>query len=338
MSPRGKKKGLKKAQKIRKKTASRSDLEDKELVRTKMHKHIDDGLCLFCKSPLPNESMGLFVEEENGRVFCSEDCITGYFTPEIENLEKEYFLHLTKDDISPAEADKHSHLRWETLKYPKEVWREKNSGGDYRYTFIAQFELESQKMIWFICMTLCLRGEPSFLFLAFPTRNPAMLEVYRRGEKLDWIINPPSAESNSHKNEEIQTDRLADDWTVGETWRADLAKSRKPDDIPKEEFDQYVQYLEDTISNHEEVWSLELNQNAVKNEVTKFFNFIKFFPNHDPPFWYIVITRELDEGEQLEILDAFPTKDPDLVAKYRADGETLFNLNADNSDPDRMIH
>src|SRR5947209_5507412 len=43
-------------------------------------------LCTHCSKDLSREDRALFVEEEIGRVFCSEDCIAAFFAPEVERL------------------------------------------------------------------------------------------------------------------------------------------------------------------------------------------------------------------------------------------------------------
>ena len=142
-----------------------------------------EELCQNCAKDLKGSLRALFVEEEIGRIFCTESCIASYFTPEIERLEKGFFKRLSPSDLSSDEREQFAHLRWITLQEPDEVWREKTIAGDYRYTLISEFE-PSQKKVWCICICLFLRGEPSFLYLAFTTLNAAMSNYYRKGEQL----------------------------------------------------------------------------------------------------------------------------------------------------------
>lgn len=312
----------------------------------------------------------LFVEEEVGRVFCSENCISDFFTPEVERIEKEYLRRVSHDDLSTQEKDKLSNLRWVTLQEPDEVWREKTLSGDYRYTFISEFKPQ-QKRVWSLCVCLCLKGEPSFLYLSFMTRNAALASYYRKGERVPWAAaqlaqydkTPPnspqtthskksSKSSNSHKsskknansdaleglnarggansqnsqdfsdgmdsemaNSEViyPTDGLADAWTEDETIRAQLMRGRRPDDIPSEEFSLYQSFAEGTLQSPDEVWSMEMTD----KDHLRLYHFIKHYPEERPGIWYLIVARETEERDQIEILDAFPTRDANLVDLYR---------------------
>lgn len=112
--------------------------------------------CAHCANPMGPGDRALFVEEEVGRSFCSEDCIGGYFAHEVERLESDYQQRLSSSDLSASEREKLAHLRWPTLREPDEVWREKTLSGDYRYTLISQFH--NDKPVWCVCISLFLRG------------------------------------------------------------------------------------------------------------------------------------------------------------------------------------
>src|SRR6185295_5913190 len=142
--------------------------------------------CLHCGSRLEGGARALFVEEERGRVFCSEDCIAGFFAPEISRLEKEFFRRLSPDDLSADEREQLAHLRWITLQEPDEVWREKTLSGDFRYALISEFQPGNDR-IWCVCLCLFLRGEPSFLFLSFTSKDNDLVAHYRKGERMQWV-------------------------------------------------------------------------------------------------------------------------------------------------------
>jgi hypothetical protein len=293
--------------------------------------------CQNCAKVLVTDDRALFVEEEMGRIFCSEACITGFFTPEIERLEKEYFRRLSQNDLTKEERESYSHLRWITLQEPDEIWREKTLSGDHRYTLISEFQ-PGNKKVWCVCICLFLKGEPSFLYLAFTTRNAAMVNAYRRGERVEWAktgkgkgkgaqaetddeeVEAPEARKVSRGNEEPQenlSDRLADEWTDDETFLAQVNEERREDDIPVEEFAGYEKCLEETLETPDEVWSCQPGNSAVK-----LYHFIRHYqPNPDDEeglgHWYLIIARETEDEEQIEILDAFPTRDSMLVDRYR---------------------
>lgn len=286
--------------------------------------------CHHCEKNLQNEERALFVEEEVGRIFCTEECITQFFSAEIDRLEKEYYKHLASGDLTDKEREKLAHLRWMTLEEPDEVWRQKTLAGDFRYTLVSEFQPDGKKPVWYVCICLFLRGEPSFLYLAFPTKNPAMVNHYRRGERVVWVRPDKKTRDEQRaaqaEGQEPQVsaviDGLADGWTEEETMRAQTVQERRPDDIPAEDFQLYERQIEQALDAPDEVWSFETSDEA---EPVRLFHFIKFYPvdeenelfDEDPGLWFVIVARELENEEQIEILDAFPTRDPSLVDRYR---------------------
>ncbi|MFL5813211.1 MAG: PBECR2 nuclease fold domain-containing protein [Bdellovibrionia bacterium] len=303
---------------------------------------VNPDACYHCARGLSgDQERALFVEEEVGRIFCSESCIAAYFTPEIERLEKEFFRRLTPSDLSPEERENLAHLRWITLQEPDEVWREKTLTGDYRYTLISEFKPGAKK-IWSICICLFLRGEPSFLYLAFPTKNAAMANQYRRGEQVEWVrpaqssapvngVDSEGQEGDSQSGEE-KLDRLADSWTEDETVLAQLNKGRSKDDIPPADYGHYQACLEETLEAPDEVWSHE----SQGEEPTKLYHFIKHYPDEKPGVWFVIVARETDEEEQIEIIDAFPTRDSQLVEHYRRGEQEVGQL--ESKATPRVVH
>ena len=281
--------------------------------------------CLQCSANLKENDRALFVEEEVGRVFCSEACIVAYFTPEIERLEEEYRKRLGPRELDEDSRERLAHLRWETLRSPEEVWLEKTLSGDSRYTLIAPYDVEGE-IVWSICLSLFLRGEPSFLYLAFVTRDEKLVEAYRRGERLEWEDNTEAedeegvhllqvgvGDTSSTKVDDARMDRLAEPWTAEESLRARLNQERREDDIPLEEFLQYEGCLEPTLEEPDEVWSFR----GEEDDALGLFHFLRNCKEHGDDCWFVVVARETDDEEHMEILDAFPTRDTTLVESYR---------------------
>ncbi len=283
------------------------------------------GQCYNCSKNLKGVERALFVEEEVGRIFCSEDCITSYFGPEIERLEKEYFRRLSPNDLSSQEREKLTHLRWITLQEPDEIWREKTISGDYRFTLISEFQPE-ERQVWCVCICLLLRGEPSFLYLAFSTRNAAMVNTYRKGERVQLVKDETDGKA------EGPTDGLADEWTEDETIRAQLGQERSSNDIPPTEFALYQGCLEETLETPDEVWSVPMSGRYS----ARLFHFIRYYPDESEGIWYLVVAREMDE-EQIEILDAFPTRDSALVQQYRKGDQEVGAVDTTASQS-RVVH
>ena len=255
------------------------------------------------------QERALFVEEQVGRVFCSEKCIVSFFAPEIERLEHEYFKRLSVMDLDASEREKLAHLRWMTLQHPDEVWRERTLGGDDRFILISTFQKKNAP-IWSVCMSLFLQGEPSFLYLAFVTNNPTLVDYYRCGEKLPPEKNIVSKSSTSPP--ESALDRLADSWTDGDTLEAQLHLYRTKEDVPESDFSLYNKCLAETLQSPDEVWNWQ-SQDQVGPCL---YHFLRYYPDEVQPIWYIVIARDANE-EQVEIINAFPTKDLSLVDRYR---------------------
>ena len=291
-----------------------------------------DEICKSCNKDLRNEERALFVEEEIGRIFCSENCIATFFAPEVARLEKEYFKQLVSSDLTDDDRQGLAHLRWITLQEPDEVWREKTLAGDQRYTLISEFQPADQP-VWYICICLFLRGEPSFLYLAFPTRNPAMVDHYRKGERVEWVKSE-SGESPAPapSAKEPVVDGLADAWTEDETLRAQLTQGRKADDIPQEEFSLYQACIEETLESPDEVWTLRTGD----EDSMRMYHFIRQYPDENPSFWFVIVAKETEDAEQIELLDTFPTKDSELVDRYRR-GDQEIGLR-DLQTPSRLVH
>ncbi len=310
---------------------------------------VDQESCAHCGKSLTSGDRALFVEEERGRTFCTEDCIGEYFSPEVERLEAEYHAQLSASDLQADEREELAHLRWSTLREPDEVWREKTLSGDYRYTLIAEFQ-PADRPVWCVCLSLFLRGEPSFMFLSIITRNAALVDRYRRGERMSWIkrstedkvsaAHPrPTAEQLALDgtvipadqlevlSSEAPTDGLADGWTTDEAVRAALGAGRRADDIPNEEFGSYQSCMEETLEAPDEVWSLVAEQSVApstgEDTSVRMFHFIRHYESGEVPFWYLIVAKELPDEDHLEVLEAFPTRDIELVERYRQGSQEI---------------
>ncbi len=302
--------------------------------------------CHHCGQDLKGAERALLVEEENGRLFCTEECIGSYFSPEVERLEKQYFKLVSSGDLSADEREKYAHLRWVTLEEPDEVWCEKTLTGDLRYTLISEFRPEQkQKAVWCICVCLFLRGEPSFLYLAFPTRNAALANHYRRGDRIQWTKpraeqSKSAAEAVSEPNQD-QTliDGLAEAWTEEETRMAEMGRHRRSDDIPLSDFPSYQACLEQTLEQPDEVWSQPQVESEDDGEASlpRTYHFLRHYGEKTPGIWYVVVARETEDEEQIEVLEAFPTRDAELVQQYRR-GQQEGGIQAETASPSRLVH
>jgi len=322
---------------MRKGTA-RKGRQSKQKPSKKALEKASDARCHACERTLEQDERALFVEEEVGRVFCSEDCIVTYFSPEIERLEQEYFRRLRKNELSGEERERYAELRWKTLQNPSEIWREKTLSGDFRFTLISPYADKGGKTIWNVCLTLFLRGEPSFLYLAFVTQDSSLIDHYRRGERLRWKpvegseregVASASADRQGgevlragSRGKSERSDGLASPFTAEEMLRVRLLQARKDDDIPLEEFSRYERYIEVTLQGPDEVWTFKGSDKRQPG----LFHFMRNCGKEEGagiPLWYIVVARETDDDEHIEILDAFPTRDVGLVESYRCGNQEI---------------
>ena len=271
--------------------------------------------CCQCNKAISSSEEALFVEEEVGRVFCEEACIVAHFTPEIEKLEREYGKHVSPNDLSSEERERFAHFRWMALENPDEVWMETTPKGDHRYTLISEYKPE-QKKVWAVANCLMLRGEPSFLYLAFVSADRNLVDAFRRGDRMQVVRETgldAGAEPNEQQEEAQQpmiTDRLAEPWTESDSIRALILKGRKETDIPTEDFGFYQKCLEETLQTPNELWSY------LPKSAKRIYHFIKKY-DHDEPFWYVVIAKDTTDETQIEIMDVFPTRDQELVQLCR---------------------
>jgi len=269
--------------------------------------------CRECNKKIAAREQALFVEEEVGRFFCSEGCIVAHFTPEIEKLEREYGRHVSAQDLTGEERERFAHLRWMALEQPDEVWLEKVSSGDSRYTLIAEFKPE-KKSIYAVAICLMLRGEPSFLYLAFVTNDRYLVDAFRKGEKLKVIrknsLNPEPGQEERPASEAQGEDRLAEAWTEADSVRASILRSRTADDISVEDFGFYQNCLEETLQEPTELWSY------LPKAARRVYHFIRRY-DHEKHFWYVVMAKDTADETQIEIVDAFPTNDEKLIQMCR---------------------
>ena len=299
----------------------------KSTVATKNVKKADALVrCSECDKKIVEKEQALFVEEDVGRFFCQESCIVAHFTPEIEKLERLYGKHVSANDLSSEEREKYAHYRWTTLEKPDEVWVETMPTGDLRHTLISEFKSE-KKSVFAVAICLMLRGEPSFLYLAFISGDRHLVEVFRKGEKLK-MLRKNSSESeaetpldNLSTAEITEHDRLAEPWTEADSVRASIIKCRKGSDIPSEDFGFYQNCLEETLKEPTELWSYQ------PKSAKRVYHFIRRY-DHEKDYWYVVMAKDTADETQIEIVDAFPTTDEKLIQMCRHGRKEVFGEEA----------
>jgi hypothetical protein len=318
------------------------------MKRATPKRHLEESLpqsqeaCCFCEKDLKRTSSLLFVEEEVGRVFCSEACIVSQFSPEIEKLEKEYFSVLQKGELSSDKRSKLAPLRWKTLESAEEVWSQKTLQGDMRYYLISSYEVDRKK-VWSICITLMLRGEPSFLYLSLITQLPELVEYYRKGEKVELgkliHLSKPFKEATQDEVEEFRRldkkEAFLEESSLGMKVEGRAVKENNARvEITVDEYQDFEECIEDTLESPDEVWNVDAKKDAAEPHL---YHFIKQFVEEDDTFWYVIVTRELAQEDQLEILDAFPTRNEELIEQYRKGVQETMSYETVTTE-DRVLH
>lgn len=168
----------------------------------------------------------------------------------------------------------------------------------------------------------------------YRTAHPGGHGSFQKGIDIDTNSSTTMSQS---KRETEQTgsgfvDGLADEWTEDETLRAQLTRDRNSSDIPVEEFSLYQSCLEETLEAPDEVWSMQLKEHSS----LRLYHFLRNYPDENPGIWYIVIARETEDEEQIEILDAFPTRDSNLVDQFRRGQQEVGTM--DKAPTTRVVH
>jgi hypothetical protein len=69
----------------------------------------------------------------------------------------------------------------------------------------------------------------------------------------------------------------------------------------------------------------------------KVYHFIRHYPDEKPGVWFVIIAREIEDEEQIEIIDAFPTRDRAMADHYRQGEQELGTLETAKA-PVRVVH
>lgn len=261
------------------------------------------------KDQIPQQQ--IIIDEGRGLIFDSEDDVIEHFRKEIEILEKEYHEWRPETDIDLDDVqDLEEHLT-DLLQEPDEVWLSMDAvKGIPLGTFIGYFEAEDADInFYYITLTYFVDNIPRFVFLHFATTDLNLVKKYQRGEKI-----------YDRNNQAIQSDEEAvdaltegDELAVG-LYRA-MLKLRSTTDIPEGEFQNYIKHREETIEEPDEIWR------KIDSEGRVLVSFLKSIEDGGD-VKYIVVTTEDEATESQYLLFSFPTKDQNLIDRYKQ-GESL---------------
>ncbi len=277
--------------------------------------------CANCRKSLAEIETILFVEKEVGRCFCSEECIHDYFQPAVDAMLEEHDRLRSRGDYGDGAGERFSQYRALTLEDPDEVWLNETDSGERHFTFMSKFR-SGEDAFTYVCVCLTIEGVPSFVFLGFATRDEDLVEQYRRGTEIP--LESPAAEPEVAGGPEDSAANLADAAAneIGRQllWEklfagegASSSDLRRSDDIPREQFDQFVQFIEPTMDDPDEIWSF------VDPEKQKWLTFISIYKDHEDEetFFSMIVVCRLFENGEMQMVSAFPTIDPDFAQKFR---------------------
>ena len=253
----------------------------------------------------------IVIDASQNLVFESEDELYDHFLPQIQALEKELFMYRSRKDIPEAEFEEYEELLSKTLDDPDEIWEDAETLHGFRVrAYIGRFSSDDES-IYYVALTYCSDDVPTFVFLHFPSNDLTLVDRFRRGElRFDRVIKDV-------ENGALEGDALSegDDLAVG-LYKA-MLKVRSERDIPEPKFNDYFEMREPTIEDADEIWRTnDLSGNILVS-------FIKDFSDEsEGDLWYVVITIEDTPSSSHALLFSFPTKDRNLVDRYRH-GENL---------------
>jgi hypothetical protein len=264
--------------------------------------------CQSCRKHMGSDEQIVYVEENSNRFFCSEKCIRDYYDPIAEFYKKAHFIMRDAHDIPESDFAKYESYAPLALNSPDEVWCDANEQGETHYFFHKNF-MDEGGAFSYVIMCFCLELEPTYMILAFPTRDRKLSDEYRRGKKLD--MSPLNEEVESVQPEArgaLEEELLSNQSNAVEE---EMLRWRSKDDISVDEFDDYAHLLDESIESPNEVWELQDAQGAT---------LLSMITQHDDGVTYIVICRNDQKSEAQEswqVLYSFPTKDAKLVERYR---------------------
>ena len=254
----------------------------------------------------------IVIDPKQGLSFSNEEELYQHFSNEISLLEKEYSSLRSSDDIPEEEQEKFEKQLEQTLEDPDEVWVDDLTFESQEITiYIKEFFVSDDSSIFHVAVTYTAEDIPSFVYLHFPTRHLELVEKYQRGHiTFDRILEEAPLGA-------IEGDALLEGDELALGLYESMLKVRSDDDIPEAEFRNYVHLREVAIEEADEIWR---NNDPFGNVLV---NFVKDFPDEaSGGVQYVVVTIEDAISNSHALLFSFPSKDKNLVTRYKQ-GESL---------------
>ncbi len=256
----------------------------------------------------------IVIDEKQGLIFENDKTLFGYFSTPIKEFETRFHkMYDEKNDFSMSEQIEMEGFLEDTLDDPDEIWIDDSTFEDLVvHTFVRTFETK-QLVFQYVAVVYINTedGNPTFVFIHFPTKDIKMLEAFRENE----IIFHRKLEAIQFAA--IDGDSLLEGDYLAIGLLESMLKLRGEKDITAEKFQDFAECRESTINSPDEIWR------KVDTEGHVLVTFIKEFPDMGvEELHYIVVTEEDSESQVNSLLFSFPSCDISLIDRYRQ-GENL---------------
>lgn len=256
----------------------------------------------------------IIIDESQGLIFENEKTLFGYFDSGILALEEKYQNgYDPKKDFNENEVFERNKYLEQTLDDPDEIWIDNTLSREYSvHTFVRHFPEDNQDCFFVASVYLTVDEKiPTFIFIQFGTKDIEMLEDFRREE----IIFHRKLESIQFAAIEGDSLSEGDFFAIG--LLESMIKLRSEKDVSQDRFQDYANFRDETINNPDEIWKQLTSDGHV------LVTFLKDISDGtEADLHYVVVTEEDETNQVHSLLYSFPTRDINLLERYRQ-GENL---------------
>lgn len=280
--------------------------------------------CENCRTQIDDVSQIHFVEDHSDRGFCSEKCILQFYRPYMELMEQEEFQFRSQLGLPPEEGHNEllaqNHYIQLALNSPTEIWQVENDLGQKFYTHILEIRVGGQD-VFMILLCSYIDGSPSFVFYRTITMHKDLVDLYRRDVEVEIDEIDEADISEMDQKMQITQDVMEQIEFKKSTLLADMLLKREPNDISFERFSDYDDYMEETLTDPDEVYEYEDEEGDIIHTC------IKSYQKDSSSFFYILLAlpfRESANSKEIVMIPilGFPSNDKNLYPKY-ATGKRL---------------
>ena len=263
--------------------------------------------CSSCRKKLDLNKNIFFVESGRANYFCKELCVEQYYSPIASHYYEEHLRLRNALDIPHEYFESYAKYISLTIKNPDELWMDRSPFGEEYFFFIGNFSNEGGPFSY-VAVSFCIKKEPTFILLSFPTRDKKLLDIYRRGKEIGSESAEISMPVEDGLNVPLEKNNFLDDRSFA--IRKEMLELRKKSDIDHSKFEEHSYLLDETIKNPDEAWEFIEGEKMQLTLITQ----------HEESLHYVVVCAlENNYSSHIpwKVLYHFPTEDPKLVDRYR---------------------